>query len=156
MNAEIAALNLVQDFKPGGASALGPLIGKAAGTLSHEVDPNFRGAKLGLADAVKLTLITGDRRILEAFAAEAGCIVIKVHDPAADMEGGEAMAALGRVAKEAADYVALTCDSLADGRVTENELLRLEREAGELMGAVQGVLALARARHEAGKPAAAA
>ena len=49
-----AAYNVVADY-PGGATALGPLIGKAASTLSHEVDLRYPGAKLGLHDAAKIT-----------------------------------------------------------------------------------------------------
>ncbi len=68
---QAAAFNVVADY-PGGATALAPLIGKAASTLSHEVDLRCQGAKLGLHDAGKLTLVTGDLRIVHAFCALAG------------------------------------------------------------------------------------
>lgn len=44
---------------------------------------------------------------------------------------------------------------LADGRVTQTELRRIEREAGELIGVVHVLLAHAGALAEQGRPAAA-
>ncbi len=54
MNATLAAFHLVSDYR-GGAVALAPLMGKNPATLSHEVNPNYGAAKLGLEDAIKLS-----------------------------------------------------------------------------------------------------
>lgn len=145
MDVEVAAYNLVNAFVPGKATALAPLLEKAPGTLSREINPRYPDYKLGLLDAVKLSVLTGDRRILEAFAAEMNCLVVQVLErpPSA----GDSFAGLGQLAKESADLVAATCEALADSKVTGNELLRLEREASELMAAVQAILAQARASH---------
>ena len=145
MNVLVAAYNVVSDYR-GGAAALAPLIGKSGSTLSHEVSPNCAHAKFGLMDAVKITNFSGDWRILEAFAAEVGALVVPIHSNA----GGEAdtLAALGRMAKEFADLVSATGETMADGKVSDNELTRLERETGDLVAAAQHVLALARARNE--------
>lgn len=148
MNVLTAAYNVVSDYR-GGAVALAPLLGKSPSSLSHEVSPTCAHAKLGLLDAVKITAFSGDWRILHAFAAEVGALVVPIHSNA----GGEAetLAALSRMAKEFADLVGATGLAMADGQVSDNELALLEREAGDLVAAAQQVLALARARNEAGK-----
>jgi hypothetical protein len=148
MNVLAAAYNVVSDYR-GGAAALAPLLGKSGSTLSHEVSPNCAHAKLGMLDAVKITAFTGDWRILQAFAAEVGALVVPIHSNA----GGEAdtLAALGQMAKEFAELVSATGETMADGLVSDNELARLERETGDLVQAAQRVLGLARARNEAGR-----
>lgn len=148
MNVLAAAYNVVSDYR-GGASALAPLLGKSGSTLSHEVSPNCAHAKFGLLDAVKVTAFTGDWRILQAFAAEVGALVVPIHSNA----GGEAdtLAALGKMAHEFADLVSATGAAMADGEVSDNELATLERETGDLVAAAQNVLALARAINEARK-----
>jgi hypothetical protein len=148
MNVLTAAYNVVSDYR-GGAAALAPLLGKSGSTLSHEVSPNCAHAKLGLLDAVKITAFTGDWRILEAYAAEVGALVVPIHSNA----GGEAdtLAALAKLAQEFAELVSATGEAMADGQVTDNELARMERKTGELVQAAQRVLGLARARNEAGR-----
>jgi hypothetical protein len=148
MNVLAAAYNVVADY-PGGAAALAPCLGKSASTLSHEVSPNCAHAKLGVLDAVKITAFSGDWRILDAFAAEVGALVVPIHSNA----GGEAetLAALGKMAQEFAELVSATGEAMADGQVSDNELARLERETGDLVAAAQRVLGLARARNEAAK-----
>jgi hypothetical protein len=102
------------------------------------VSPNCAHAKLGVLDAVKITAFTGDWRILQAFAAEVGALVVPIHSNA----GGEAdtLAVLGQMAKEFAELVSATGETMADGLVSDNELARLERETGDLVQAAQRVL----------------
>lgn len=149
MNVMTAAYNVVADY-PGGAVALAPQLGKNPATLNHEVSARSTHAKFGLADAVKVTHFTGDWRILEAFASEVGALVI----PIAGHAGGE-VEALGKMAREFAELVGVTGETMADGRVSDNELARLEGEAGDLVAALNRVLALARANNAASKPKAA-
>lgn len=147
MDVLTAALNLVADY-PGGATALAPQIGKAPGTLSGEVNRNMQHAKLGLVDAVKLSVLSGDTRIAAAFATEVGGLFIPgIPRTATDADTMEALATL---AKEFSDLVGVTTVAMADRKVSRNELDRLEREAGELVVAAQQVLALVRSRHDQG------
>lgn len=148
MDVLTAAYNVVADY-PGGALALAPQLGKSASSLSHELNRNYPTAKLGLHDAVKISVLTGDHRVLTAFAAECGCLVV----PIASNAGGEAetLEALGQLAREFADVVATTGAAMADGRVTAAELDHMEREVGDLVAVAQRVLQLARARHEQGQ-----
>lgn len=143
-----AAFHLVHDY-PGGATALAPRLQKAQGTLCHELTGTGT-AKLGLLDAVKLTLLTGDRRILNAFAAECGCVVLQMPQHAS---GSDAMTKLGASAKEFGDFVSSVGDSLRDGAVTSTELRRVRRELAEMIASAQDVDAELGALHEAAKPA---
>ena len=146
MNPMMAAFRLVRDY-PGGAVALAPLLGKSAATLSHEVAPNYPTAKLGLNDAVLLTQYTGDLRILQAFATECHAMVVPLP---AEVPGVEGIAGhTASTAREFADLMATLATDLADGDVSSNDLQRIEREAGELVAAVQAMLTLVRGLHEA-------
>lgn len=141
-----AAYNLVADH-PGGATALGALIGKAPSTLSHEVDLRYPGAKIGLHDAGKLTAVTGDLRIVDAFCALAGGrfeplpggspgrLPAAAHPPTP-------LAAMGAMALEFGELVGEAGTALADGNVSPNELNRIQREAGDLLRALNRLLAL--------------
>lgn len=150
MNVQTAAFNLVHDY-PGGATALAPLLGKSASTLSHEVDPNYPTAKLGLADALKLTMLSKDRTVLNAFAMACHCMVLPL--PAcADGVDDDTFKGVTRMAREFAEVIGQISEVTADGRVSDNELRRVESEAAELVSAVQMVLTALRARNEAGKP----
>ena len=148
MNILLSAFHVVHDY-PGGAVALGPMLGKNPATLSHEVNPNCVGAKMGLEDAVKLSVLTQDRRIATAFAAQVGCMLM----PLPDMpRAGTSFEALAGMAREFAELVATVTEAAADGRVSPNELRRVEAEAAQLVVSVQStvahVAALAQRRRE--------
>ncbi len=150
MDVNMAAFRLVHDA-PGGAAALAPVLGKRADTLSHEVSPNYPSAKLGLADAVTLSEWTGDRQVLNAFAATMGCCVVPL---VAEVPGAEGAAAYtAALASEFGELMAACAAGLADGTVTDNERERIEREGAELMSALQRLLGEVRAINLAGKPA---
>lgn len=138
---ESAAYLVVADY-PGGAAALAPRIGKAPSTLSHEVDPRCPHAKLGLHDAGKLTVVSGDLRIVHALCALAGGRFQPLPGHAAPGAPVDPLAAMGAMAHEFADLVAQAGAALADGNVTQNEMRAIQREAGELLGALNHLLAL--------------
>lgn len=144
-----AALNLVHNH-PGGAQDLGPKIGKAGSTLSHEVNPQYPSAKLGLLDAVKLSVVSGNRAVLNAFAAECGCLAL----PLVQNAGGDedTLKALAAMAHEFADLVAEASMAMADGHVSDNELARVETEAGQMVQALQRVMSVLHASNAASKP----
>lgn len=152
MNVMDAAFNVAEDY-PGGARALAVAIAKNPTTLSHEVK-GTGGAKLGLLTAVKITKRTGDARILTAFAAECGYLVLPLPE-ALDMDNDDCARALAALSREFGQLCNEACTALADGQVTDNELHRLEREGGELLRGLQGVLASFKARNRSSKPPAA-
>jgi hypothetical protein len=150
MNVQTAAFNLVHDH-PGGTSALAPLLGKSTSTLNHEVDPNYTTAKLGLADALKLTLLTKNHSILNAFAMACHCMVVPL--PAcSDNDDDDTFRSVTRVAREFAELISEVSEVTADGAVSDNELRRVDSEATELVAAIQAVLTTLRLRNERSRP----
>jgi hypothetical protein len=134
---------------PGGAEALALRMRKNPTTLSHEL----RGqgsAKLGLEDAAALTALSGDLRILEAWNAEHGLVVIRM--PHLDgMPAGECLTTLSQTAREFSELVTEVSADLADGRLSDNELHRIEREAADLLAATHKLLSAARALNAKGE-----
>ena len=137
MNILLSAFHVVHDH-PGGAVVLGPMLGKNPATLSHEVNPNYAGAKLGLEDAVKLSVLTQDRRIATAFAAQVGCMLLALPEVS---RAGTCFESLAAMAREFAELVASISESAADGRVSPNELKRVQTEAAQLVESVQSTVA---------------
>lgn len=143
-----AAHQLVQAY-PGGAESLAPRVGRNATTLRHEVNRTGQ-AKLGLADSVSMSVMSGDLRILNAFAAECGCLVLQL--PSSLNGDSTSLERVSQLAKEFSDLVATVTAAKADGTVTANELALIEREGAEMMRATQVLLAHLRSVHEAGVP----
>lgn len=124
-----AAYHVVHDY-PGGAKALAPRLGKSHGHLCHEVRPPREStAKLGLADALKISEMTGDHRILMAFAESLGYRCVRVEIPAAR---GELLEAVSRFAKETGEALMAMHRAIEDGRVTENEVREFERQVADI------------------------
>lgn len=147
MNPLDAAYNLVHDY-PGGACSLAPRLGKSGTYLSAEVS-GTGSAKLGLMTAVKLSQLTGNLCVLNAFASECGCFVLAM--PTMPVEGST-FKALADAAREFSEFVGSVADAAADGKVTANELARVDKELSELFAASQAIRASLAAIHEAGKP----
>ncbi|USF88764.1 phage regulatory CII family protein [Candidatus Endoriftia persephonae] len=118
-----AAWRTVHEFRKGmkgGAEALGPMLGKSAGTLSNEVNPESSSHKLGLEDAIILQLMAQDYRLLHAFSHTLHHISIQLPDaePVGDVELLDKFSAWQA-------KMGCTCEvihqSLADHRVTLTE-----------------------------------
>lgn len=147
-----ASYHVVHDY-PGGATSLAPRLGKGASTLSHETTATGT-AKLGLLDAVKITQLTGDLRILHAFAEACGAIVIPVVLHCPQTASSDVFTQLADTAREFSDVVASISTAAADGKITGNELAAVEREWGELVAQGASMVSLLRAKHQAGMPSA--
>ena len=149
MNLLDAAYNVVHDY-PGGSHSLAPRMGKSATTLSHEVAADGT-AKLGLLDAAKITTLSGDLRILEAFATNCGQMLVPLPS-AVDLQADDCMTRMAATVKEFGDLCTEVAADLQDATISDNELARVDRECGELIAAVHAMrMALAR-RNLAGKP----
>jgi hypothetical protein len=145
MDVLIAAANVAEDYK-GGARQLAIDIDCNSTTLSHEIR-GTGGAKLGLQRAVKMTQRSGDLRILQAFSAACGQMCIPLPE-ALDLEGSDCMRALSETAHEFAQLCREVSESLGDGRVTDNELQRITREAGELTASLHGLISAATSKNK--------
>lgn len=144
-----AAMNVAEDF-PGGCVALARAIDKPESTLNHEVN-GVGSAKLGLLTAAKMTKRSGDLRILAAFASECGQMLVPLPE-ALNVEGDDCMKRLSETSKEFADLCQEVCGSLTDGEINDNELKRINRNAGELIAAVHALQRAAAQRNAAAKP----
>lgn len=83
MNVADAAHAVVREY-PGGSESLAPRLGMSAAVLRSKVNPNCETHHLRLSEAVAITDITGDVRILRAFAQETGRLVL---DAPTDADG---------------------------------------------------------------------
>lgn len=144
-----AAYQLVRAY-PGGAVSLAPRLGKNPATLSHEVK-GAGTAKFGLVDAVSVTELSGDRRILNAFAAACDCMVIPlpVWDEQCDSTTMRNVAVLAR---EFGELVAMVTDASADGVITGNEMARVQGGWAELVAAGQAMVSQLQAKHDRSLP----
>jgi hypothetical protein len=136
-----AAYHVVHDYEPSGAASLAPRLGKSSTQLCHEVKPPPGSmAKLGLVDAVKISDFANDYRILHAFAEALDHQAVKVEVPESDTVP-DLVAAMLAFSKETAEALSAMHEALADGRLTENEIRRFEKEVGDIAPAACSLVA---------------
>jgi len=113
-----------RDDRRRGAAALAPMVGMNPGTLSNKVNP-LQEHPLTLGESVQLQAVTGDYRILHAYAAVLGHAVYQLPESTdiGDIElltrYAEFHARLGKQSSEIRR-------TLADGRVTAAEVELIE------------------------------
>lgn len=121
---------------PGGVEAVAQRLGKSPATLRHEL-AGAPGYKLGVVDMEEVLFLAKSARV-DAFMEPLDVLVNNVEGlddlPAISIAVLDAM---GRTSKEFADLCARTSEALHDGRVSDNELRDIEREAAELMSALR-------------------
>lgn len=130
-----AAYRVAHDFEPNGAVGLARLMGKNPGTLLNKLNPHQETHLLSLADAVQMSTITGDRRVLEAFADTLGCGVFPLP------RGGFACDAelIGLILQrdvKVGEFGRVLDRALADGRINRAEGRALRRWGLEVITAV--------------------
>lgn len=131
MNILDAAYNLVHDY-PGGAHSLGPRMGKSPNTLNHEVAGDGT-AKFGLVDAVKASTLSGDFRILHAFAEECNHMCIPLPPSDGNTTTSDILANLATSSKRFAELCTHVINSAADDDINDNELNLIQRARAELL-----------------------
>lgn len=127
MNVADAAHAVVHDY-PGGSESLAPRIGMSAAILRNKVNPNCLTHHLTLAEADRITSVTGDMRIAHAFAASHGGVVVQMDegDTGSDMAVLEVMAGLWSTNGTLGTEVH---SALADGLLTHIEQARIREAA---------------------------
>lgn len=148
MNVIDAAYGLVRDY-PGGAESLAPRLGKSPTTLCHEVSCTGH-AKLGLETAVDMTVLSGDMRILRAFATRCGQMLLPMAP--APTTHLECIKRLGVVLATAGCVVRETTEGMSDGVITGNERERVRQACAELVRGTSALMAAIDALHAAGQP----
>jgi hypothetical protein len=134
MNVIDAAYSTVHDY-PGGSIALAPRLNMSAAILRGKVNPNDAGHHLTLAEATRMQALSGDYRIVMAMADELGCTVLRL--PAVDDH--DLLAATLAVVRSFGAMMGDVESSLADGRVSINELRGIERTMLECLGHVSAL-----------------
>ncbi|QDJ40309.1 phage regulatory CII family protein [Bordetella hinzii] len=132
MNTKDAAYHTVHDYA-GGSESLGPRVGISAAVLRNKVNPNNETHHLTLAEAQRIVDLTGDFRMLRAWAHQTGHLLIKAPDSKraeSDMSVLEQM--VGFMVASGA-YGQEIHKALADGSVTRDELVRIERAGQNVM-----------------------
>lgn len=134
-----AAYHTAHDH-PGGVPSLAQRMGTSANTLQHKVSLTNGTHHLTLREAVAMQEVTGDARILHAMAGALGyaCVSLHVDGEASTLEQ------VMHMAQEFGEVLGSVNGAVADGRVTPNEMLECERQAAELIAALNGVLGVVR------------
>lgn len=124
-----AAYHTGRKYK-GGIEALALRLGHP--NLSDELNVNRPNAKLGLATAVDMMVMADDYGVLNAICAATGHFP-PLRMPAEVQPAGACMETLARMAQEFADVVATVSATLADNKITDNELAASLKEWRELL-----------------------
>jgi hypothetical protein len=119
MNSIDAAYATVHDY-PGGSESLGPRVNISAAVLRNKVNPSNDTHHLTFTEARRIVALTGDRRMLQAWAHEEGFLMIKAPEGrACDMAILEQIVELGVTSGQ---FMQAIYAALADGRVDGQEI----------------------------------
>ena len=135
MNTTDAAYHVVHDYQ-GGSESLGPRVGISPAVLRNKVNPNNGTHHLTFAEARRVSDITGDYRMLQAWAHEAGFLLVKAPKNARDSSD---MAVLEQVAGLMVANGAFgkeIYDALSDGAVSTAEVERIDQAGQGVMTSV--------------------
>lgn len=136
-----AAYHVVHDY-PGGAESLAPRVGIASpSVLDNKVNPNSVHHKLTLGEAVKVTAMTGDRRILRAWADKENCLLVPQVDCL--VSDSALLDTYTELMKELGEFSGSFHDALADGVITRTEWQRMEKEMNDFFIAGRELMARA-------------
>lgn len=147
MDVITAAFNVVHDAD-GGVPAMAQVLGKARGTLDHELNPPAgSSAKLGLRDAVKISKRARDFRILYAFAEECEHLCLPApQNPSKDDSTEAVLKKACQLSRTIATSFEEMNAALADGTITPAELRTYERDAIQVIAAISDVVRAMRAK----------
>lgn len=138
---------------PGGVDAVAARLGKSPSTLEKELRaaPQY---KLGAVDAAEIAAMCVEQgsdygleyptRIAEAVGA-----TLLVLPRGTDVPDGVTAQTLASLVREFADVVSSATLADADGEISRNELLAVERQWAELVAAGQGLMRHLGAKHQA-------
>ncbi|RCS59732.1 phage regulatory CII family protein [Parvibium lacunae] len=127
MGVKTAAHHTVHGF-PGGAMALASAIGISSGVLSNQVSLTRPQDNLSLVSAMRVMRATENYSILNAMAQELGHVVMQVGVAHLDQPHAQMMA---RLFKEVGEAVSALAQSLADGKVSRNEMMNIHTEVDQ-------------------------
>lgn len=121
-----AAYRVAHDHRPDGAVGLARKLGKNPGTFLNKLNPGQDTSHLTLEEAVLVSTATGDRRILQAFAATLGCGVFEL-PPSGFAPDSELISLILRRERKQGEFARALDAALADGRISADEARELSR-----------------------------
>jgi len=127
-----AAYRVAHDFRPDGAVGLARLLGKNPGTLLNKLNPAQETSHLTLEEAVLVSTVTGDRRILEAFAATLGYGVFELPKAGYACDT-ELLTLVLRREQKAGEFARGLDRALEDGDISRAEARELARWGTEVV-----------------------
>ncbi|GGX33153.1 hypothetical protein GCM10007242_45300 [Pigmentiphaga litoralis] len=139
MNITDALYHAVHSY-PGGAEAMAVRMGISSSSLQHKVNPAYPKAHCSPEEQAMICELANDRGPLIAFAARLDCIVLPL--PAVDGAHDEDL--MRRTSAACVEFGELITEvgfTTADGRVTDNELRRVEAGITDLTRALHTLLA---------------
>lgn len=119
-----AAYRVAHDFRPDGAVGLARRLGKHPGTLLNKLNPAQETSHITLEEAVLISTATGDRRVLEAFAATLGCGVYELPKTGFACDT-ELLTLVLRREQRAGDFARALDRALEDGHINAAEAREL-------------------------------
>lgn len=131
---------VVHDFKEG-VPHLAALIGMPAGTLYNKANSNDNSHhKPTLSDAVVVSALTGDHRVLYAFAATLGEVCYPMPD-LTKVSDAALLELITRVGAEGGDFHRAIYDGLGAHRFTRHEFNRVKAEGYQFIAAIAETIA---------------
>lgn len=151
MNITDALWRAAHNYPHGGIDALAVRLGISASSLAHKVKPSNLGAHCSPGEMAQICEITGDHGALHALNARLGYVALPVPQLAEGADAGFTQG-LASAVHEFGQFISEVSTNLADGRVTDNERRRIEKEAAEMIDAAQKLVLLAQRMNEEAKP----
>lgn len=146
-----ALYRAAHNYPHGGIEALATRMGISPSSLAHKVSPTYPTAHCSPGEMAQIMELTGDHSALQALADRLGYLLV----PLPQGEAGAGFAQeLATTVHEFGQFIAEASQDLADGRVTDTELRRIEREGAQALAAIQQLMALAGRINLEAKPAA--
>jgi hypothetical protein len=148
MSVRDAAFHTVHDY-PGGAMALSTRLGVNGMTLSHQVNPNNSSRySLSIEKAVEIQMFTQDFRMLHAMARSLGHVCVQIDE----IEEQNVLASIADTVKEFSGYLTSVTQSVADSRVTDNEMRDIDNHLCTLVNQANSLRAVVAAMNQQMKP----
>jgi hypothetical protein len=94
-------------------------------------DPEASGSPISLGHAMRLSLYTGDHRLINYFAEELGGVFIPLNPKKTNIK--DCTKALLKLIKEFGELASDSSAALSDGKLTGREKLRIHKGAHELV-----------------------
>lgn len=141
---------------PGGLDAIAPRLNKAPSTLEKEMI-GASGYKLGAQDAADISsfcaqLQTADALLYPTAVCALSHVILFPLPVLPSLPVSECMLAVARASNEAHELITEACAALADNKVSDNELKKVDRAIAELVASAQTMRRAFAELNHAGKP----